>query len=328
MQEEIVVTNEKNNLSPKLDVIFQALFGEVGNEEITKRFLEAILDKKIESIDLSKNPILRREQINDKLGVLDVIAKINNQESCDIEMQMAPKDKIIERLLYYWARTYTKQIKSGNTYDKLHKTIAILIANFRVPGLEDLCYHTSWKIIEEKYRKTILTDSLEIRIIELPKIANLQKEDNELLDWLFFLENPNSERVIKKMKINKELKQANEKLKEISQDEHMQRIAEWRYKAILDENTARVCGYKNGKAEGYRDGKEEGLKKGHEEGREEGREEGIKEGIEQGIEQGIEKNTIETAIKLLEKGLDISLIQDVTGLSLKRIEELKKQLKN
>ena len=48
-------------LSPKLDVVFSALFGEVGNEKITKRFLESILEKKIEKIDLSKNPILKRE---------------------------------------------------------------------------------------------------------------------------------------------------------------------------------------------------------------------------------------------------------------------------
>ncbi len=40
-------TKEKNKLlSPKLDIVFQALFGEVGSEKITKRFLEAILRKK------------------------------------------------------------------------------------------------------------------------------------------------------------------------------------------------------------------------------------------------------------------------------------------
>ena len=43
-------------LSPKLDVVFQALFGEVGNESITKGFLETILERKIDSIDLSRNP--------------------------------------------------------------------------------------------------------------------------------------------------------------------------------------------------------------------------------------------------------------------------------
>ena len=168
MEESKLNKSNKNDiLSPKLDVVFQSLFGEVGNEAITKRFLEAILDIKIESIDLSKNAILKREYINDKLGVLDVIAKINNAEICNIEMQMSEDEKILERLLYYWSRTYSKQLKSGDKYNVLNKTIAILITNFNVKGLENLPYHTSWKIIEEKYRKTILTNFLEIRIIEL-----------------------------------------------------------------------------------------------------------------------------------------------------------------
>ena len=47
-------TNETNIVSPKLDIVFQALFGEVGNENITKRFLENILETKIDSIDLSR----------------------------------------------------------------------------------------------------------------------------------------------------------------------------------------------------------------------------------------------------------------------------------
>ena len=61
-QNENVPTKEKRKLlSPKLDVVFQALFGEVGSERITKKFLEAILDKKLEEVDLSRNIVLRRE---------------------------------------------------------------------------------------------------------------------------------------------------------------------------------------------------------------------------------------------------------------------------
>ena len=45
---------ETKTLSPKLDVVFQALFGEIGNERITKGFLETILKRKIESIDLER----------------------------------------------------------------------------------------------------------------------------------------------------------------------------------------------------------------------------------------------------------------------------------
>ena len=99
------IQNEKETkkklLSPKLDIVFQALFGEVGSEKITKKFLEAILERKIEEVDLSQNIVLRRENIEDKMGVLDVLAKINNNEYCNIEMQLVGKEKLLERMLYY-----------------------------------------------------------------------------------------------------------------------------------------------------------------------------------------------------------------------------------
>ena len=109
---------EKSNLlSPKLDVVFQALFGEVGNERITKRFLEAILERKIEEVNLSENIVLRRETESDKLGVLDVLAKIDGEEYCNIEMQMAIQENILERVLYYWARIYVKNMKKEKSIE-------------------------------------------------------------------------------------------------------------------------------------------------------------------------------------------------------------------
>ena len=57
------------------------------------------------------NVVLRRENLNGKLGVLDILAKLNNKTYCNIELQVASTDNIIERILYYWARCYTNQIK-------------------------------------------------------------------------------------------------------------------------------------------------------------------------------------------------------------------------
>lgn len=244
--EQINKIKENGLLKPTLDVVFQVLFGEVGSEEFTKDFLEKILKRKITQLDLSKNPVLRRERINDKMGILDMIAKINNDENVHIEMQCAKQDEIRERILYYWSRIYSRDIKKGNEYGKLEKTISILIVDFEAKELQDLEYHTVWKIIEDKYRKTILTDKLEIRIINLTKIHALEKEEDELLDWLFFLTNPKCERVEEKMKKSKPLKNAYNKLNEMSNDEQMEQIAWWRYKAILEENTARTNGYKKG----------------------------------------------------------------------------------
>ena len=54
----------------------------------------------------------------------------------------------------------------------------------------------------------------------------------------------------------------------------------------------------------------------------EGLEEGIEKGIEQGIEQGTRLAKLESAKKMKEKGIDNSVISEVTGLTLKEIENL------
>ena len=290
-------------LSPKLDVVFQALFGEVGNESITKGFLETILERKIDSIDLSRNPILRREFKDEKLGVLDIIAKLDENEICNIELQIVDKKNIIERILYYWSRLYSRQIKSGEDYKILQKAIVILITDFKIENLEELDYHSRWKIMEDKQgKKIILTQKLEIDIIELPKIIGKEKEQDNLLDWLYFLENPKSERVTEKMKENENLKEAVKKLDNLSEDEKMQRIADLRQKAIMDEKAI------------YEKVLEIGLEKGIQRG--------MEKGIEKGIMEGSQKEKIEIAKKMLELKIDKETIAEATGLTEQEIEKI------
>ena len=279
----MVQEKNKKTLSPKLDVVFQALFGEVGNERITKAFLQEILKEKIDKIELNVNPILRRETIEDKMGVLDVVAKINNKQNVDIEMQMISNEKLPERILYYWSRLFSKGIKKGESYEKLEKTIAILITNEKIEKFEKLKYHTEWKIFEKENKKEMLTDKLEIHIIQLEKIEERSQESNDkLLDWLYFLINPNSRRVKEKMAENEELKEAKEKLDKITEDARMQQLAWWREKAIYEENTMLNSSYKKGR-------KEEKL---------------------------------ENARKMKEKNIPIETIIEITGLTKEEIEEL------
>ncbi len=286
-------TKEKAKLlSPKLDVVFQALFGEVGSERITKKFLEAILDKKLEEVDLSRNIVLRRENPKDKMGILDVLVKINQEEYCNVEMQMVEKDNLIERILYYWSRIYGKNLNGSDDYIELKRTIGVLIVNFEIKKLKELGYHSKWKIIEEKERKLILTEHLELHIIEIPKIYNIgeNEEKEELVKWINFIENPESEKVGEYMKENEEMKEAKEKLEVMSEDEKMQILAELRLKAIRDEKAVERFGYN--------------------------------QGIEKGIEKGIEQGKKETAKKMKEEGLDIELIKKITGLTEEEINSL------
>lgn len=250
---------EIKTLSPKIDVVFQALFGEKGNERITKGFLEKILNQKINKIDLDKNPILRKEFKDEKLGVLDILAELDGKEKCNIELQIVDKKNIIERILFYWSRLYSRQIKSGQDYKELEKTIVIVITDFKIENLEELGHHSTWQIMETRSsKKIILTKKLEIDIIELPKIEGKEEVKDELLDWLYFLEEPKGERVTKKMEENEELKEAVEKLDSLSADERMQRIADLREKAIMDEKAI----YARGKEIGAREIAKELLKLG------------------------------------------------------------------
>ena len=320
--------NSNKILSPKLDVVFQILFGEVGSENITKDFLNSMLDEKINEINLNENIVLRRENIEDKMGIVDVLAKINNNEYCNIEMQMTDKANLIERLLYYWSRQYAKSIKKGKKYEELKRTIAILITNFEVKGLETLSFHSKWKIIEDEERKIILTEHLEIHIIELPKIykrANNEK-DTKLIEWLSFLENPESEEVLYYMENNKNIKSAKERLTTLSDDERVRRLAELREKALMDEREARYTGYTVGHKQGFEYGKEkgieEGIREGKKEGKEEGRKEGIREGKEEGKKEGKEEEKREIARKMKEEKFDLETILKLTGLTKEVIESL------
>ena len=70
---------------------------------------------------------------------------------------------------------------------------------------------------------------------------------------------------------------------------------------------------------GWQEAMEEGIQKGLEEGIQKGLEKGIQEGLEKGIQEGaeIEKKNIAQVMK--EKGFDVGLIMEVTGLSKDKI---------
>lgn len=301
-------------LNPKIDVVFQSLFGEEGSEKITRVFLEKILDIKIQEIELNQNPILRRERINGKMGILDVIAKINKNQNVDIEMQISKKGNVLDRILYYWSRLYVRSIKKGVKYEKLEKSIAILIIEEKITDFEELQCHTEWRIIENKNRTKILTDKFEIHIIELEKLkSNTDSVSKKLLYWLSFLQNPEFKRGLENMdeddeENEKAIEEARERLRMLSEDPKMQQLAWWREKGIYEENE------RLSELEEIRAGKEE-IRAGKEE-------------IEAGKEEiKIEKEKLNDRInqlakKMLENKIPLEMIIETTGLTKEEIKKL------
>ena len=229
--------NEKKSiLQPKNDVVFKALFSR-GKPRITQAMLEAILKMKIDKLELDKSTDLLNENADDKNGRFDLRAIINGNTECDIEVQLTSNDNIAERFVYYWAKMYAANLKIGDTYSDLRKTISIIILDDDFKLTKNLGKpQTTWKIRESENTHLILTDYFEIIIIEIPKVlkAYHKNPNDEVLQWMLFLDNPEKEEVTRIMEENKDIKEAKEELDRISQDDILRRKALNRTLEIAD----------------------------------------------------------------------------------------------
>ena len=245
-----IAKNEKGLLIPKTDVVFQALFGVKGSERILGGFLSKILNQEVKKVSLDANQNLVQETVDEKLGILDLRAIIEENIDVNIEIQLVDKANLEKRILLYWARRYGVQLKPGEDYRRLRKTIAILITDYEIPNLvwfKDA--HTRWELLEKRNPEIKVFEDIEVHIIEMPKIeANPKATEKGLKNWIKFLQNPESEAV--KMSNDKELDEAYKKLENISGDEKLRRLSELRLKAILDEKATLECGREAGLKEG------------------------------------------------------------------------------
>ena len=287
-------------LNPKNDYVFKRLFGSVGNETITKNLLSCILQQNITDVQLDCNPILEKNLLDDKVGILDIKAKIDNTTNIDIEMQVVDKKNIEKRILFYLSKMYTKTISSGDDYDKLEKCVSILFTDYNLDVIKNIPkYITKWNIREEEYRQIVLTDVMEICIIELKKFKDYKEKSNHksLNSWIEFIESPE----VVDMS-NKEIQKAKEELEKISKDKHEQYLAELREKYIMDQKATEAAGY------------DKGLKAGLEQG--------IQQGIKEGVQQGMQKEKLQIAKKMLSKKIDLNIISQLTGLSIQELKNL------
>lgn len=212
-----MVTKQENNLllSPKYDAVFHALFRK-GNENITKALIQDIKEREYKIIDMDKNVIMYDENVESKNEVLDLKVELDDGEICNLEIQLANKKNFKERMLDYWTRLYSGQLKKGDDYTKLKRTILIAIVNFNIKEFINEEYHTKWKIREERNKELILTNDFEIHIIEIEKAIKSLKENKQdkIAQWMSFFDNPNSMEVKVMSEENEDINEALEQGRE------------------------------------------------------------------------------------------------------------------
>lgn len=300
---EMNITNKTEEKNKRLeltnDYVFKKIFSKPENNLELKELLEAILNIKIEKVEV-KNPEISKNYEDEKLGILDIRAHINNEIIVDIEMQVANIYTIINRNITYSSRIIAEQLQIGDSYTVLKKFISINILGENL--LKRNSYHS---IAHLKFERTEpekhvnlgyereqeeLTDRIEVHYIELKKFLKRNPGiSSKLEQWLWLLIGE-EEKVKMASKKNKTIEKVVKDLDEMSSDENERLEAYKRKLAVWDYNMNIM--------------------------------EATKRGKEEGIVEGRTEEKAEIAKKLREKGLSAKEIEEITGLTKKEIEEM------
>jgi len=277
-------------MDPKIDFVFKLLFGNEKDTSFLISFLNASLalsgEKTIKSV-LIKSPVNDRQTEEDKLSIMDVKAETNDETIINIEIQLRDQRNMRERTLYHLSTMIAERLNKGEDYRKLSKTVTINILDFNLLG-EKIRFHNKFRFLETETHKE-LTDAGEIHFMELPVLRRYIEQNKEsitdlvgkekLLDWLLFIDDPDSEYARLAESSDEVIGRAKDMLRTLSADEKLREEYLAREKAIMDHYAS------------------------------------LKAAESEGIEQGIERGKLQMVAQMLKDGMSIDLACKYSGLS-------------
>ena len=269
------------------DYVFRSIFGQ-RNVESLADFLAAVLGVPVEelgTLTVDDPHLFRKRKSGEgsKGSELDIRVHTAKGEIINIEVQLNPDAAFRERIVFLNARVFTEQMKRGDEYGVLNRTISVVITDFELIKEND-CWHNcfGWYNIGDG---TLLTDAQTINVLELPKLPE-ESDGTRLWAWLKLLKERRVEDMEAIVKGNKAMKDVVVTFREMSEEEAERRIAE----AVETQRRDR-------RAE-------------------------IEYGEKVGEERGRAAERLETAQRLKEAGAETALITKATGLTEKEIEAL------
>ena len=179
----------------KNDYAFKRIFGHEDSKGVLARFLSVVLDVPIEADELTLiQTELSPEHVADKSSVLDIqVRRSEFHEKMNVEMQRRDEGNIERRILYYWGRSFSGELKSGQNYSELPRQISIVIADFDVFDRKDSTKYHGIFHVREREEGLLFSDALEIHVLELPKLRKRPLKLNALECWLLYLDNMEGE---------------------------------------------------------------------------------------------------------------------------------------
>lgn len=298
----------------RFDWAMKRLLRNKANFGVLEGFLTTLLKEKITIQKLLESESNQEDEF-DKCNRVDMLAENSHGELFLIEVQNNSEYAYFQRMLFGASKLVTEYINRGEGYDNVRKVYSINIVYFSLGHGKDVVYHgkTEFRGIHEGdlleltpfQRQTFNVDHvsqlyLEYYILKVNDFNRVAKSPLE--EWMYYLNTGD----IPDSATAPGLGQAREQLKltRMSKEEldayyrHLDNIV------ILRDN--------------IRTERAEGLAKGLAKGREEG----LAEGREEGLAKDRTEERIENARKMKMRGLDDSMISDITGLTIEEISKI------
>ena len=282
------------------DLLFKIVFGRKGNEKLLALLLNALLkyrgEQEIKELEIL-NPINLPDFQGGKQSVIDVKAKNKRGEVFCVEVQVKAHIELLKRVLYYSAVSYSGEMRRGEKYTDLNKTVCVWIMCETV--LPDPDIYNKFLIKHDKTNR-VLTDLLEYHFVELSKFDGDKptKLRSKFEKWLHILKFGNYYRSIdelpEELRSEEGICEVISNMSNANTDEITRHELFARDLFLSDRATELDAAEKKGKAEGKAEGRAEGEI----------------------------QRAKKVALKMLAKGMAYEIISEVTDLSVAIIESL------
>jgi predicted transposase/invertase (TIGR01784 family) len=171
---------------PKVDYAFKKVFGEANAPVLIDLLHAVVLPARAISGLHFLQPHSEKVSPADKQVIADIRARDQGGRQFHLEMQWEVTRFFPKRALFYWAKFHPEQLLVGEHYATLRPTISVCFAN-EVVFPQTAEHHLVFRLAEAT-SGLLLTDDLEIHLLELPKFTKTPEHLSSALDrWLYFL---------------------------------------------------------------------------------------------------------------------------------------------
>ena len=333
--------NEKRQgLAPfvnlRSDVGFKAVFADRNNKDILIGVLNQILppEARIEDIKEYSDREQRRDVPYGKKTVLDLVCVDRDDRTFVVEMQASEEDFFFERCVYYASGLYHLELSDGVRYKGLRPVYVVSFLNYRLRHDDESLWDTdhfisNWRFTEKR-TGMVADQTISVIFVEMTLFTKTLEECVTEFDRLFYIfkNSEGFQRIPEWIEeaggISRRLAEACEVAafdKEKKLKYEIDKMNEWDILAQREfaERKGFEAGYADGEAKGIADGMAKGMAKGMADGLAKGKAEGMAEGKAEGLVEG----RLEVAKAMLEIGMPIGQILQLTGLTEKQVKALR-----